>query len=257
MFRRNNGGQTANLYRLGKPIDELPEDILARGFVLARDTPHAGKRHTPQCRIAACPPHAADRQAVPMPKSGIQNSSREEELYEVSENPQVSSAGAVADDDVDHSPVNETVKGGGGDNQNKRQAWRVATILARAKTPPNNPAAYVRASLPKFLASESDEITNWLSHKALELLSADPMLRLADLADELKMAAISQQLPYTPEVIDAAIKEGSRRQLATHSLESALTIGRGPSARVAHAGGSGRASSDGTLRWHNRRSCIE
>lgn len=101
--------------------------------------------------------------------------------------------------------------------------WAAARILARAKTPPRDPVAFLRRSWPRFLAAWDAEVVEWLEEEAVALL---PRESLADAADHLKTRAAEHDLPYNPESIDLAIDRAFRRLEKQRRLRSELEIGR-------------------------------
>lgn len=129
----------------------------------------------------------------------------------------------MEDDRIAHPVDNPALPRGKEQDPQKRQAWREETILGRAKTTPSNTQNYLRASLPKFLANEAEEIMAWLAQKGLELWASDPTMPWADVADELKQAAASRGLPYSPETIDEAIRRAhARRGPTLEGIEAAV-----------------------------------
>lgn len=101
--------------------------------------------------------------------------------------------------------------------------WAATRILGRAKTPPRDPAAFLRRSWPRFLAAFDDEVVEWLEEEALTLL---PHESLADAADHLKSRAAEHDLPYDAPSIDHAIERATRRLEKHLRLKSEITVGQ-------------------------------
>jgi len=105
----------------------------------------------------------------------------------------------------------------------KNWQWAAARIVARAKTAPRDPVAYLRKSWPRFLAAWPEEVVEWLEEEAVELL---PRQSLADAADMLKSRAAEYDLPYNPETIDVALDRALRQLEKQRRLQSELRVGK-------------------------------
>lgn len=105
----------------------------------------------------------------------------------------------------------------------KNWQWAAARILARAKTPPRDPSAFLRKSWPRFLAAWDAEMAHWLEEEAFALLQQQESL--ADVADLLKFRAAEYDLPYSSESIDAALARASLRLERQRSLHAELRVG--------------------------------
>ncbi len=106
----------------------------------------------------------------------------------------------------------------------KNWQWAASRILARAKTPPRSPAAFLRKSWPRFLAAWPEEVVEWLEEEAFALMQLHESL--ADVADLLKCRAAEYDLRYSPESIDLALERASRRLEKQRRVQSELRVGR-------------------------------
>jgi hypothetical protein len=76
----------------------------------------------------------------------------------------------------------------------KRESWRTSVVLGRAKGPVRNPAVYVRAAMPEFVANEECEIYQWLTGRLAEHINANHPT-IADMQCFVKQAAENHDLP--------------------------------------------------------------
>lgn len=98
------------------------------------------------------------------------------------------------------------------DTSPRRLQWTVRLVLSRAKTRPRT-LHYFSKSLPDILQQLSAEVQAWLTKEAMRRLrEGGDSFRLADLAEDLKLAAASNDLPYSGESVGVAI-DSAQRQL--------------------------------------------
>lgn len=114
------------------------------------------------------------------------------------------------------------------DTSPRRLQWTVRLVLSRAKARPRT-LHYFRKSLPGILQQLSAEVQAWLTKEAMRhLRESGVSFRLGDLAEHLKLAAASNDLPYSGESVGAAIDSAQRQLEEEQHLRSALVVGRLP-----------------------------
>jgi hypothetical protein len=105
--------------------------------------------------------------------------------------------------------------------------WAITRIMGRARTRPRS-AAFFEKSLPGFFDQLTGEIKEWLVEEATSLLHRDGPQNLADIVEDLKMAAAAHDFSYSGETIGDAIDCALRHLAKEREVQSELIVGRGP-----------------------------
>ncbi len=160
----------------------------------------------------------ANTQAIASPQSQSQSQSQESKSSsEVMQN-----AGGVDDSTPPLEFLKKIPKIAG--VSDARLVWAAELIRTRAKTKPRSIAFFLKA-IPPVLENLAAETSSFLAGRAEELLGNG---QLGDMAEHLKHLAAENDLPYTPDLITAAIASAEARRRRREEVESSVRTGSGP-----------------------------